>query len=516
MIHLGHFHGGVKLKGNKSLSSESPIVKANLPPFLVLPLLQHIGVPSEPIVQVGDKVLKGQIVAHCQANDCQLKMSVPIHASSSGTVIAIEPHAVPHPSGLKASCIVIETDGQDEWIPYNPIADYTKLSPVMLREHIAWAGIVGLGGAGFPSHIKLKPEGSIDTLIINGAECEPHITCDDRLMREYPHDIILGAQILRHTLGGAKHCVIAVEANKPIAYSALLQAAQGQVEIVKVPTLYPTGGERQLIQVLTNQEVGKAQLPSDFGIVVHNVETTRAVYRAVQEGKPLVSRVVTVTGNGVVKPQNLEVLLGTPMHVIIDQCGRQSEIKKLIMGGSMMGIALPNDQMPVIKTTNCLIVTTANEIETPPPAMPCIRCGSCAQVCPVNLLPQQLYWYIKAKDFQKVKDYHLFDCIECGCCAYVCPSYIPLVDYYRYAKTEIRAYEQERQSADKARQRYEFRTVRLARKQAEKLARRQATTSQQDKQTLIEAAVARVKAKQAKMNPETNRVPEKESTTNEH
>ncbi|NJO14307.1 MAG: electron transport complex subunit RsxC [Thioploca sp.] len=506
MTRFWQFHGGIKLNGNKNLSSEQPIAKANLPQFLILPLLQHIGVPAEPVVKVGDKVLKGQIIAHCQANDCHLKMSVPLHASSSGTVVAIEPHSVPHPSGLKANCIVIETDGRDEWVECNSITDYTTISPMTLRQHIAMAGIVGLGGAGFPAHMKLKSAG-IDTLIINGAECEPYITCDDRLMREYPDDIVTGAQIFRHILGGTQHCIIAVEDNKPAAYSALLQSAQGRVSVVKVPTLYPTGGEKQLIHVLTGQEIGKAQLPADFGIVVHNIETTRAVYRAVKAGRPLISRVVTVTGNGIEQPQNLEVLLGTPIQVIIDQCGRKPDIEQLIMGGPMMGFTLPHDQLPIIKTTNCLIISSTPTLATQQTAMPCIRCGACAQVCPVNLLPQQLYWYTKAKDFKMAKNYHLFDCIECGCCAYVCPSYLPLVDYYRYAKAEIRANEQERQKANLARNRHEFRTFRLAREKAEKLARHQsaAAASQPDKKIIIEAALERVKAK--KTHPDSEEKP---------
>lgn len=468
MMHLWQFHGGIKLNGRKSLSCETPVIQANIPKFLVLPLLQHIGEPTEPIVQVGDTILKGQIIAHCFTHDCSLQMSAPIHAPTSGTVVAIEARPVPHPSGLNASCIVIETDGQDTWGQRTPLRNYTTLSSTAVREHIASAGIVGLGGAGFPSHLKLKPEG-IDTLIINGAECEPYITCDDRLMREYPQAIITGAQILKHTLGGAKHCIIAIEDNKPAAYAALVQAAQGQsVEIIKVPTLYPTGGEKQLIYVLTGKEVARGQIPAHLGIVVHNVETTRAIYRAVQEGQPLISRLVTITGNGVEKPRNLEALFGTPMHDLINQCGRKPHIKRLVMGGPMMGLTLPNDELPIIKTTSCLIVSDGQDLVSSPSSMPCIRCGACAQVCPIQLLPQQLYWYANAKDFKKIQAYQLFDCIECGCCSYVCPSHIPLVGYYRYAKAEIRAKTRERQQANLAKQRYEFRQRRLEREKQER------------------------------------------------
>jgi len=492
MTRLWHFHGGVKPDEHKTLSCEKPIAPAKIPPFLVLPFLQHIGEPSEPVVQVGDKVLKGQIVAHCRGNDCSLLMSVPIHASSSGTIVAIEPRPVPHPSGLTAHCIVIETDGEEKWAERTPLVDYSALAPEVVRNHIAKAGIVGLGGAGFPSHIKLKPEG-IDTLIINGAECEPYITCDDRLMREHPDDIIVGAQIIKHVLGGAKRCVIAVEDNKPAAYQALLEAAQGRVEVIQVPSHYPMGGERQLIQVLTGKEVGRSQLPPNIGIVVHNVETARAVYRAVQIGQTLVSRVVTITGESVERPQNLEVLLGTPMNIVIDQCGRKQGVERLIMGGPMMGFALPHDDMPIVKTTNCLIVSGANEI---PLAMPCIRCGACADVCPINLLPQQLYWHAKAKDFKKAQDYHLFDCIDCGCCAYVCPSHIPLVSYYRYAKAEIRASERERQKAERSRQRHDFHTFRIDRAKKERASRHKKAAA--SKQAAIKAAVERAKAKQVK------------------
>jgi electron transport complex protein RnfC len=502
-MRLWEFYGGVKPNGHKRLSNQTAIIPADIPPFLVLPFLQHIGEPARNIVQVGDKVLKGQIVAHCRGQDCSPLMSTPIHASTSGTVVAIEPRPVPHPSGLTAPCIVIETDGQDTWIESPQITDYTTIKPTTLHDLIAESGIVGLGGAGFPAHIKLKPK-SIDTLIINGAECEPYITCDDRLMREYPAEIIAGAKIIMHALAGVKRCIIAIEDNKPDAYQALLEKAEGQVEVIQVPTIYPTGSERQLIYILTGQEVGRAQLPASVGIVVHNVETARAVYRAIQLGHPLVTRAVTVTGGGVENPQNLEVLLGTPSGFLIDQCGRKAGIKRLIMGGAMMGVALPNDEIPIIKTTNCLIVSRAENLKTLPLPMPCIRCGACAQVCPMNLLPQQLYWYAKAKDFKKVQEYSLFDCIDCGCCAYVCPSHIPLVSYYRYAKAEIRANAYERKQAEIARKRYEFRTFRLERDKKERSTRHQKIISTPNKKAEIQAAIERVKAKktQSKMAKE--------------
>lgn len=500
-MRLWPFHGGLRLNGHKTLSSEKPIAEAGVPPILILPLLQHIGDAPEPVVQVGDRVRKGQIIAQCHQGDCSVLMSTPIHASSSGTVIAIEPRPVPHPSGLQAPCIVIETDGQDEWTTLEPLLDYRAYPPATVRHHIAKAGIVGLGGAGFPSHIKLRA--TIDTLIINGAECEPYITCDDRLMREHPQAIINGVEILRHILGGVKHCLIAVEDNKPDSYTSLSAVAPDTITVVKVPTLYPTGGERQLIQILTGREIGRAHLPASAGIIVHNIETTRAVYRAVQQGRPLLSRVVTVTGDGVARPQNLEVLLGTPMHTLLEHCGCQPGIQQLIMGGPMMGFALPHDTLPVVKTTNCLLALCTPAKKSV--STPCIRCSACVDVCPAHLLPQQLYWYAKAKQFKRAEAYHLFDCIECGCCAYVCPAYLPLVDYYRYAKAEIRAGEREQQKADVARQRYEFRLFRLEREKVERTARHQQkrTALQRDQKAVITATLERAKAKKTQTNEKT-------------
>lgn len=499
-MNLWKFHGGIHPNGHKSLSNQKAIIDAPIPQFLILPLLQHIGEPTEPIVSIGEKVLKGQIIAHCRAEDCSVMMSAPVHASSSGTVVAIEKRSVPHPSGLTAPCIVIETDGKDEKMgSCQPIPNYMELAPARIRQRIARAGIVGLGGAGFPSHFKLRPQG-IDTLILNGAECEPYITCDDRLMQEKSADIIEGALILQHVLGGANRCIIAVEDNKPEAYNALCDVAEKKVEIIKVPTRYPTGGERQLIQVLTGKEIGRAELPAQHGIVVHNVETARAVYRAVIEGRPLVSRIVTVTGSGVENPQNFEVVLGSPMSSVIEQCGLKSDASRLIMGGAMMGTALPTADLPVVKTTNCLLVSTPQDIESNINPMPCIRCGACAEVCPINLLPQQLYWYSKAKNFSKLQEQHLFDCIDCGCCSYVCPSQIPLVSYFRYAKSEMRTQQIEKQKADVARQRHEFKVFRIEREKAEKAARHKKKAETTDKKTAISEAVERAKAKKVETN----------------
>lgn len=511
---LWHFNGGLHLPGNKAMSTHSPIVKAKLPKRLILPLQQHIGEPAEPIVRPGDKVLKGQLIAHANGY-----VSVPVHASSSGTVIEVSEQPVPHPSGMAALCIVIETDGRDQWIDLpKPVPDYKQLNPSALRNRIRETGIIGLGGAGFPSFIKLNPGArmNIDTLVLNGAECEPYITCDDMLMREHAEEIIHGLQIMCHALQ-AKQCLIGVEDNKPEACTALVNAlemAQKQqqdnsndIHILKIPTLYPAGSEKQLIKVLTGKEVPSNGLPVDIGVVCHNVGTVVAIYRAVMQSQPLVSRIVTVTGQGVKSPRNLEVAFGTPIKDLIEQSGGYTKkINRLIIGGPMMGFTLPADKLPVTKTINCILCASEQEAPHPKPQVPCIRCGECSKVCPVQLLPQQMYWYAHAKDFDKVQDYHLFDCIECGCCAYVCPSHIPLVHYYRYAKTEIWAQEREKQKSDIARKRHEFRLERLAREKADReermrkkkeaLEKSKNNSSELDpKKAIIQAAMERVRKK---------------------
>jgi len=511
---LWHFHGGLHLAAHKDESMREEVLPTRLPSRLVLPLQQHIGEPAEPVVTVGEQVLKGQVVARAHGY-----VSAPVHASSSGTVVAIEERPVAHPSGLSAPCIVIETDGREKWRRRESrIDDFTALDPSELRNRIREAGIVGLGGAGFPAFIKLNPgTAKVKTLILNGAECEPYITCDAMLMRQRPREIVEGLRIMRHALQ-AERCLIGIEDNKPRAIEALRQALAeaglGDVEVVAVPTRYPAGGEKQLIKVLTGQEVPSHGLPLNIGVVCHNVGTAAAVYRAIAVGEPLLSRVVTVTGRGVSRPRNLEVLIGTPIGALLAECGpERGDLDRLIMGGPMMGFALHTDEAPVVKTTNCILAATHEDVVPDRPALPCIRCGECTRVCPVDLLPQQLYWHARAKDFDKVQDYNLFDCIECGCCAYVCPSHLPLVQYYRFAKTEIWAKEREKEKADIARRRHEFRQARLEREKAEREARhrqkREALAkdkskgkgadqaAEQSKKAAIKEAMERAKAKRA-------------------
>lgn len=510
---LWRFHGGLHLPDHKVLSSERAVETAQLPKFLVLPLQQHIGNPSKPVVEIGEHVLKGQLIAQPDGF-----VSAALHAPSSGTVIAIEDRPIPHPSGLAARCIIIETDGEDRWIEHQGHDHWASLDPSELRNIIRDTGIVGLGGAGFPSYVKLNPGArtEIDTLILNAAECEPYITCDDRLMRERAAEVITGARIMRHALH-AKRTVIGIEDNKPQAYAAL-QAALArlehvEIELVQIPTRYPTGGEKQLIKVLTGKEVPTHGLPLDISIVCHNVATAASVYRAVELGEPLIARIVTVTGAGVTTPRNLETLIGTPVTELLEQCGgARAELSRLLLGGPMMGVTLSNPELPITKTGNCVLALTADEFGSRGPVRECIRCGECARVCPVNLLPQQMYWHARAKDFDKVQDYNLFDCIECGCCTYVCPANLPLVQYYRFAKTSIWSQAREKKKSELARERHEFRTERQERDKAERaarlaakkaeLAKRDAATTAaagdkpvDDKQAAIKAAMERAKAK---------------------
>jgi Na+-translocating ferredoxin:NAD+ oxidoreductase subunit C len=513
---LFKFKGGVHPPEHKAESNSRPIHAAPLPRKLVIPLRQHIGSPAKPVVSVGDRVLKGQMIGEADGY-----ISTAVHASSSGTVTAIGLAVVPHISGLPDECITLSTDGCDEWIDHGPL-DYQAMAPADLRMRLRDLGLAGLGGAVFPSAVKLDPGAThhCPTLIINGGECEPWITCDDVLMRTRADEILQGVAIMRHLLGSTE-ILVGIEDNKPEALAAMQAVAAKMdftVEVVTVPARYPGGGAKQLIETLTGKQVPSGKLSTDIGIQVFNVGTAYALARAVHHGEPLISRLITVTGH-VLRPQNVEVLIGTPMHTLITLAGDRDGSTGVLMGGPMMGVPMPNLDVPVVKATNCILVKS-NELFPPlPKALPCIRCTRCADACPAELQPQELFRFAKAGDFGRAQEYHLFDCIECGCCSYVCPSHIPLVDFYRYAKSEIWTHEKDKRAADMARERHEFRQFRLEREKREKAdklaAKAQAKraelaggpadgTAPSDadaKKVLIAAALARAQAKKAEVAP---------------
>lgn len=510
--------GGIHPPENKIQSLQLDIGTVPLPSQLIVPLNQHNGTPAKPVVAAGDNVLKGQKIAEAAGY-----VGVCVHAPTSGKVSAIGNLPVPHPSGMTAPCITIAPDGEERWAEHQGLADYRSTAPEQLLQRIRDAGISGLGGAGFPTAVKLAPNGGhpIKTLIINAAECEPYITADDALMRSRPQDILKGIKILAYLLGEPQEILIGIEDNKPQAYDALAAVLSGNrgdginIELVEFPTKYPSGGEKQLIQILTGQEVPYGKLPADIGIVCQNVGTAYAVYRAIAHGEPLISRITTVTGDACATKGNVEVLIGTPIAHVLQHCGfNASDSQPVIMGGPMMGFELPALNVPVIKTTNCILAPTAREMPPAPPAQPCIRCGACAEACPASLLPQQLFWYAQAKEHERLQAHNLFDCIECGACAYVCPSHIPLVQYYRAAKGEIRQIAIDKIKADRSRERFEFRKQRQARIEAEKAAKREARrqaaeqarekmaaqqseAAEQGTSDIVKAAMARVAAQKA-------------------
>jgi len=467
MRKLHPFSGGIHPPEHKEQSTRDSIGRAPLPRRLIVPLQQHTGSGAEPAVRVGERVLKGQILAPAAG-----RLSAATHAPTSGTVTALESHPAPHPSGLLSLCAVIEADGEDRWGERVPL-DWTGADPQAVIDRLRDGGVVGLGGAVFPTAVKAQHNGRrVDTLLLNGGECEPYITCDDMLMRERAPEIVRGIRILRH-LTGAPEVVVGIEDNKPEAIAAMETAARASglpLEVVAVPTLYPAGGERQLIKVITGREVPSRGLPLDVGVVCFNVATAYAVHRAVELGEPMVSRVVTVAGN-VRAPRNYECLLGTTVGDLAALAGPCDDTNGYVMGGPFMGFPLPSDDVPVVKATNCIIATSETLFPKPPPPMPCIRCGRCAEACPAGLQPMDLYWFAKAHNLEKAEEYSLFDCIECGCCDYVCPSHIPLVQYYKFAKGEIRSMKQEKKAADRARQRHEFRQFRQERDKQERAAR---------------------------------------------
>ncbi|MFB1096902.1 electron transport complex subunit RsxC [Vibrio diabolicus] len=496
---LWDFPGGVHPAENKKQSNKTELVHAAIPSEIVLPLKQHIGKAGNLLVAEGDHVLKGQPLTQSETG-----FTVPVHAPTSGTLTAIEPRTVAHPSGLSELCAVITPDGNDTWCDRKPVADYKQETPDALIDIIRLAGISGMGGAGFPTAKKIQSGfARTEILIVNAAECEPYITSDDKLMQEHAEELIQGIEIVEHILT-PKLTIIGIEDNKPEAIKALEAAALNKDIVIRViPTKYPSGGEKQLIKILTNKEVPSGAIPADIGILVQNVGSLYSIKRAIIDGEPMIKRVVTLTGKTFKQPRNVWALLGTPVQALLDEFGYKADkkLQRLIMGGPMMGFTLPHSQVPITKTANCILAPTRREISPHQHEMECIRCSQCAEACPASLLPQQLQWHAKAEEYDKLEELNLKDCIECGACAFVCPSEIPLVQYYRQAKAEIRTRTQEAEAAERAKLRFEEKKARMEREKAERENRFKKAADQRRKDMkssggddAIAAAIARVKA----------------------
>ena len=494
---FSHPRWGVHPDDHKRPAADADLRKLPLPARLYIPLQQHVGAPARPIVLVGDAVLKGQMIAEPGGN-----ISAPVHAPTSGKVIAIGEITAPHPSGLSQVAITIAADGEDKWCELFPVADPFALSPEEIAKKTAAAGVVGLGGATFPSAVKfnLGKRLAVETLIVNGGECEPYLSSDDRIMRDRAEEVIDGVRIIMHAIG-AKDALVGIEDNKPEAIAAMRKAAEpfANVKICPVPARYPMGSDKQLIQTLTGKEVPANARAAEVGVLVHNVSTCAAVHRALRLGQPLVERIVTVNGGAVAQPGNLLVPIGTLVEDLLKFCGVQAAPARLVLGGPMMGTVLPHERVPVIKGASGILAFNAVEAEVPEEG-PCIRCGSCTKACPMGLLPLEMAAHIRVNDFKGAEQYGLSDCISCGCCAYICPSHIPLVQYFNHATGEMMAQERAKLRNEATKKLTQARAERLerdAKEKAEAAARRKAER-EAAKKAAAEAAAKEAAGSEAK------------------
>ncbi len=498
---LWDFDGGIHPPEMKDQSNKTPISNTALCTDFYVPVKQHAGSAGNLLIKVGDQVLKGQALTQGEG-----LRTLPVHAPTSGEIIAIAPYVSAHPSGLTELMIHIRADGKDQWREQHKIADYRTLSSEQLIEKIYQAGVAGLGGAVFPTAAKIhSAENQVKLLIINGAECEPYITSDDRLMREYAEEITQGVQILDFILQPQK-IVIAIEDNKPEAISAMQQAVKNSdIEVRVIPTKYPSGAAKQLIQILTGMEVGAGKRSSSIGVLMHNVGTAFAIKRAVMDDEPLIERVVTLTGEKVVNKGNRWVRIGTPISFVLEQAGfKQDNRLPVFVGGPMMGLMLPDLNTPVTKLANCLLAPDETEYDLNVQEQSCIRCSACSDACPVHLMPQQLYWFSRSEDHDNATAYNIKDCIECGLCAYVCPSHIPLIQYFRQEKAKIWQINETAKQAEAAKLRFEAKQARFAKEEEARKARTAQAATQRREQIAaqqgedpVQAALARLKAKKA-------------------
>jgi electron transport complex protein RnfC len=484
---LFDLRGGVHPEGRKDLSADRSIRILPLPKKLFVPLQQHIGAPATPVVSIGDRVLKGQLIATAQGT-----VSAPVHAPTSGTVVALGDHVAPHPSGLPVPTITLESDGEDKWIASETVDDPFALAAEEIAARVAAAGIVGLGGATFPAALKLNLSRSsgVHTLIMNGGECEPYLTCDDRIMRERATQIVEGIRLIAYAVA-AREVLVGIEDNKPEAIIAMRAAAEdseivgSEVKVVAMPSMYPMGSEKQIIQVLTGKEIPAGGRPADIGVLVHNVATAFAVQQAVRFGRPLVSRIVTVSGGAIKSPCNVEALVGTPVRELIECAeGYAQPAVRLVLGGPMMGQQITDTGVPMVKGTSGVLALTSKEIGQAE-ASPCIRCSTCVRACPVGLVPLEMAARIRTSDLSGAVVLGLKDCIACGSCSYVCPAHIPLVHYFNYAKGDLAAQERAKLKQEATRKLMDMRNERIARierERAEAAARRKAARETKEKQ----------------------------------
>ena len=425
------FRGGIHPDPHKETTAGRAIEALPAPPTVQIPMSMHIGVLAEPLVKVGEHVKMGQKIG-----DTDAFVSVPVHATVSGTVKSVG--MALHPNGARVMSVIIENDGQDELEPLARAMEWQMMTQDEMIALIREAGIVGHGGAAFPTHVKIRSAlGKVDTMIINAAECEPYITSDHRVMLEYADDVVAGIRILLRIFSRIR-CIIAVENNKPDAVESLRRAigADNRIKIDLLKTKYPQGGEKQLIRAVTGREVPPGKLPADAGCVVFNVDTVAAINRAFTQGLPDIQRVVTVSGSAITTPKNLLVRVGTPLSALVAACGGyREEPQKMVMGGPMMGVAQFSDEVPVIRGTNAFLAFSENEdrrVDDPV----CIRCGRCVQVCPMRLLPTYLYLYASHDMWDECERMHVADCMECGACTFECPGSLHLTQMFRVAKAK--------------------------------------------------------------------------------
>lgn len=499
-----------------------------IPPQLTIPIGPGNSGEISLLVGIGERVLKYQKLA-VMTFYAEGRSEVPVHAPTSGVIISIEDSVVADHSQQQQRCITLASDGHDEAKKIEGQPDYVRLGSAGIVSKIRDAGIIGMGGAGFPTADKLAGCGDAgpEFLIINAAECEPYITADEALLRERADSVVMGAKILKQA-SAARRCIFAIEDTKPDAIAALQQALKEQLsiaafcELVLIPSKYPAGSERQLIQCVTGIEVTTGLHPTENGVLMHNVGTAYAVYEAIVNGKPCISRFTTLCGQALKTPKNFEVLIGTATDYLFELCGIEPTNKqKSILGGSLMGNELTSDKAVICKTTNCLIAASANEIPASAPEKACIRCGFCADACPSRLLPQQLLAFSRTSDTTQLLEHGLFDCIDCGACDYVCPSHIPLVSTFKESKTLIENHEQSLLRSDYWQHRFQFRQYRIKKEKDQVLSRKkevpeqpvqiaeQAPNTQNNEADIISkeqasrdiaAAVARVKARRDEKN----------------